>query len=157
MQDGFILSPRQFQSLTLEDLYKRSDLADVFTCNTLTMQNCFPGSSGLGFYKQTSLEIKSLKKTKILFLSDCYSTALKVWNLLKHIWHLKLYHMHFCVRMCWVFNPSVMTKIEMQVGFRLELGTQNSLQYIKAMIQLVCCSLSKVASIRFFRENHTNR
>lgn len=120
------------------------------------MQNCFPGSSGLGSYKQTSLEIKYFKK-KALFLSDCNSIALKVWNLLKHIWHLKLYHMHSYVRMCWVFNPSVMTKMEMQVDFRLEQGTQNFLQYIKAMIQLVYCSFSKAASIRFFRENHTNR
>lgn len=138
----------------MEDLYKCSDLADIFTCNTLTMQNCFPGSSGLGSYKQTSLEMKSFKK-KALFLSDCYSTALKVWNLLKHIWHLKLYHMHFCVRMHWVFNLSVMTKMEIQVGFRLEVGTQNFLQYIKAMVHLVYCSSSKVDWIRFFKENYT--
>lgn len=70
---------------------------------------------------QTDLSGNEILKKKALFLSECYSTALKVWNLLKHIWHLKLYHMHLCVRMPCVFNPSVMTKREMQVGFGLEL------------------------------------
>lgn len=104
---------------------------------------------------QTDLSGNEILQKKALFLSDCYSTALKVWNLLKHIWHLKLYHMHFCVRMHWVFNLSVMTKMEIQVGFRLEVGAQNFLQYIKAMVHLVYFSSSKVASIRFFKEDYT--
>lgn len=54
---------------------------------------------------KTGLSGNEMLQKKSLFISERDSAALKVWNLLKHIWHLKWYHMHFSVRrMCWVLT-----------------------------------------------------